>query len=105
MGLRGPISKSSLNDWSPPNPDPRKFKIIEEVRYGDYLLAVIDYPGCITYQGRKVMVFEGIRGLGGRREIDPHLLERTDAPIARFTGDKKGIDNALNFMKMMDAND
>ena len=105
MGLRGPISKSSLNNYQSPNPDPRTFKVVEEAPYGNYLMAVIAYPGRTTYNGRKVMVFKGIRSLRGRETIDPHLLETEDAPIARFTGDVKGVMRAMMFMKMMDEED
>lgn len=79
-----------------PNPDPRKWEVnnfLEDSR-GDYLLVDITYPDCTNYEGRKIMLYEGVtmKQLRAQKLIDPHFSEnkKYHSPIARFEPTEEG---------------
>lgn len=103
MGL-SPFSRSSYdvpppNREPPANPDPRRFSIqwVREYRSNGtvYTLAFVAYAGVMNYEGRKVLLYEGVTEEQLRRfeTIDPHFSDsRTYAsPIARFAPSTRGI--------------
>jgi hypothetical protein len=88
-----------------PFPDPKQFEIIDtqEIGGGDlqYLVAVVRYPQCPDYEGRKVLVYKGIKAEYFRRwkEIDPHFNtnQPRKTPMARFRPTNEGLAMALSF--------
>lgn len=71
-----------------PNPDPYNWIIKDSWKNGKYLLVDITYPDCTNYEGRKIMLYEGVtlEELKEQRTIDPHFSsnKRYFSPIARF---------------------
>jgi hypothetical protein len=53
---------------------------------------MIVYPGCTTYEGRKILVFENsnLFELRVRDRIDPHFSGKSFAPVARFEPTDRG---------------
>ncbi len=45
---------------SPPNPNPLNYKIINYSHEGRFLVVLIEYPDCTNYEGKKILVYEGI---------------------------------------------
>lgn len=78
---------------SPPEPDPKRFEILELQEVQGWTVALVRYPGCTTYRGLKLMVYavapDRVRG---QFELDPHFLEGEDAlsPVARFPPTEEG---------------
>ena len=82
----------------PPEPDARKFTIREAKGVNGWTVAIVNYPGCTTYDGNKCLVFACPPGVVTRQELlDPHFLERGDmlSPIARFEPTPRGIELAI----------
>lgn len=88
----------------PGNPDPANYKIIDTLTVGNILIAEIQYPDCKNYEGRKILVFEGVsaQALRGQKLIDPHFSKNSQyiSPIARFEPTDKGWKMAESFAKM-----
>lgn len=82
---------ASTGRYTPPNPDPTKFEILFTKQHGDYLLAFIQFEGCTTFNGVKLLVYETTaRELWDRKQIDPHFLDGPEDPIARFPANGAG---------------
>lgn len=84
LRIRGAGGGTSL---APGDPDPRRFKVLNVVEHGPYLIAEIQYPDATNYQGRKLAVYRvPMPTLLGTRELDPHFNETVTAftPLARF---------------------
>lgn len=66
-------------DIPPGNPDPANYKIIETLTFGNILIVEIQYPDCRNYEGRKILVFEGVSAQALRRQklIDPHFSKNS----------------------------
>jgi hypothetical protein len=84
------------------NPDPRNFKILRTaVRLG-YLVVEVQYPDCVNYEGRKILVYKGLTGFEIRTQtfLDPHFCESSKhpSPIARFEPTDRGWDMAIKFI-------
>jgi hypothetical protein len=82
----------------PPNPDPKKYKIIQYVEAGKYLIVELLYEGCTNYEGRKLLLFNcSIGQLKEQKFIDPHFddSDKFISPIARFEPTEEGWDMAL----------
>lgn len=83
-----------------PNPDPNNYKILKKRQIGDYLAIKIKYIDCTNYEGNKILVFKSnIDKLKSQKYIDPHFCDNKKfiSPIARFTPDKEGWDDAINY--------
>lgn len=83
------------------NPNPLLFNILRGVIVGDenYLIvAEIQYIGCTNFEGRKILVFQGITEDEFKllSSIDPHFYEDTKL-LARFPPTKTGWDYAILF--------
>jgi len=91
-------------DVPPGNPDPANYKIIDTLTVGNILIADIQYPDCKNYEGRKILVFEGVtaKSLRGQKLIDPHFSKNSKylSPIARFEPTDRGWKMAESFAKM-----
>lgn len=76
-----------------PNPNPRNFRVDKVIEEGGFAIAEIYYPDCTNFEGKKILVFEGVTELDLRRMdfIDPHFCDRGHlTPIARFEPTEKG---------------
>lgn len=91
-------SSSRTNGPVAADPNPNKFKIIQEKQVGDYWVSEIQYPDCTNYEGIKIMVtlFQPSK----RKSIDPHFTENNGI-IARFEPTPFGYKAALEFSKIM----
>ena len=108
MGLRLFNSMSSCGMSRPaptpptlPNPDPRSFVIQHHVKMGNMVILIVVYPGCTTFEGRKILVFRGVslRKLLALKELDPHFCDDPahPSPVARFRPDDQGWEDAVRF--------
>jgi hypothetical protein len=91
---------SSGSETIAPNPDPSNFKI-ESIFYDSgYTVALVSYPGCTTFEGKKILVFTGdrIKDLTNATSIDPHF-ELTSALVARFIATEQGMRMARRFIR------
>jgi len=91
MGLAMGFSSCSSSDTTPPKPpepDPRRFYVEHVHDWGEYLVALVTYPGCTTYCGQKILVYRytTIAQLERAKFLDPHFGEEPGQlyPIARF---------------------
>lgn len=103
MGLMRFLSSESKDKGTiqPPNPNPFKFKILATEQFGDYCVVEATYEGCTTYSGHKTLVYKDRAAfIRSRTELDPHFLENTLSPIARFPGGFGGWRNAQKFAQM-----
>lgn len=107
MGIS--ILGGSSGKWDPNegkivgNPDPTNFKIVQLDSYGANTVAVVHYPDAISYEGMKVLVFQGVTLAEVRRleKIDPHFRQTGVAPFARFEPTEEGLHAARLLAKNM----
>lgn len=76
------------------NPNPYEFRI-EHVEYlktqhGTMTLAVVFYPQCTTFKGRKLLLIKGKLDKD-IKVLDPHLLNEDYKVIARFQPNDIGM--------------
>ena len=71
-----------------PNPDPYNYVLEKSEQIGSFLIVEITYPDCTNYEGKKILMYDGItiRDLRRQKSIDPHFSsnKRFHSPIARF---------------------
>lgn len=98
MGLGIGFSRGSDEGYEPVkgNPVPTNFKIVKLESYGKgdmNVVAVIRYPDAISYEGLKVLVFQGVsvHEIIRAEKIDPHFQRTGLAPFARFEPTMEGI--------------
>lgn len=99
----GPQEKVRIVTMPPdPQPDPFRYEVLREEAVGGMLVAELRYPDCPTYEGRKVLVFEGYASVsqvasrnGGA--VDPHFQgnPRYASPVARLEPTDRGWREAL----------
>ena len=109
MGIRVGMSSCSMGETvgiavkDPRNPDPKKFNILHHVKEGKYVLLLVEYPGCTTFEGKKLLVFRdlGLRKLLALTELDPHFCDDPShpSPVARFRPDDQGWADAVAFAR------
>lgn len=86
-----------------PNPNPNRFQI-KEIWYANEFatLLLVNYPDCITFDGDKVLVYHGVHHWDyflTRTTLDPQFRTNDmNYPIARFRGDKNGMELAKMFI-------
>lgn len=88
---------SSGSDPTPPNPNPALFTILSGFDYQECCVLVVRYPGCTTFEGKKVLVLLGkVSDYVGIKNLDPHFT--TDGYlVARFVPTESGIQCAKDF--------
>lgn len=102
MGISFPrVSVSSydipvVEDETPNlNPDPINFVIEDHRQIRGYLILMVKYPNCTNYEGRKILMYEGvtITDIKNQGSIDPHFSDnkKYHSPIARFEPTLKGV--------------
>ena len=93
-----------IKKYSDIEPNPKFFKIIKTVEFGNNILfAVIHYKNCTTHSGYKILVYDNIgeSQLLKMKEIDPHFLENNTSPCARFPFTESGNKHAILFCKTL----
>ena len=87
------------------NPDPMNYVIQESKRVGEFLILSVLYRGCENFEGRKILVYEGINlyQLTDFIAIDPHFSDVKDrpSPIARFIPTQLGWERAIQFAEFL----
>lgn len=116
MGLNFMCSSSFVDDGyrrcladeeikSLPNPKPDNYKVLRTLQMRNFLIIEIQYLDCTNYEGRKIMIYEGIclADLKAQKSIDPHFTENKNyhSPIARFEPTKRGWEMAEFFVNKM----
>ncbi len=111
MGLGPNWSSSSYDEngdstQSSPNPDPQNCIIERFEQKNNHLLVEIHYPTCTNYEGKKVLLYQGItlKALQEQQKIvgiDPHFSNNPNylSPIARFEPTQTGWAIGLSCMK------
>lgn len=86
-----------------PNPDPKRFQIIDTLQVGKYTILKVKYDGCTNFEGVKVLVYDvpPIELLKLKGNMDPHFSNQGVAPFARFKPTADGWDAAVKFCNMM----
>jgi hypothetical protein len=90
---------------NPFNPDPRNFLVerIEHKDMGRHIVILVKYPDCNNYEGRKILVFNGLtlEELVNLEILDPHFSSEKPelSPIARFVPTKLGWKMAVEFAR------
>lgn len=90
------------------NPNPNNWKLLQAKEIGSYLILEMQYPDCLNYEGKKILVFEGIKliDLVNQKLIDPHFFpanKKFKSPIARFEPTPRGWMMAEVFATQMGA--
>jgi hypothetical protein len=94
------------SNTAPPNPNPNLFHIIRshEIRHARLTVVMVNYPGCTTYGGDKVSVYDKpLSVVTALARLDPHFTENRaeNSPIARFPGDANGWQMAVLFAEAL----
>lgn len=83
------------------NPVPTNFKLIEVKKIGTVSVIYANYPDSPTYEGYKIMVFDGfnILKLVNDKVLDPHFFPKNDngTLLARFEPTDRGWQWAMEF--------
>lgn len=89
------------------NPNPANFQILTVMEVRDFLVVEAKYPGCTTYEGRKLLLFQGVsrEQLLSWKKLDPHFHSEADAPIARFEPTARGYKMALTIATSFDQDE
>lgn len=106
MGLCRILSRSSYDSTASigrsrplPNPNPLNFQITRAEQVGSGLVLEVLYPDCTNYEGRKVLVYDGVTlgQLHAQGSLDPHFSDNAEriSPMARFEPTERGWALAL----------
>jgi len=104
MGITIGMSRSSYDapcQITPPNPDPFRYKVLQYKQVRQFLLVIVEYEGCTTFEGKKILVYKDvdIKKLSKQESLDPHFSDNTAfySPIARFIPTVEGWQMAIEF--------
>lgn len=87
-----------------PNPDPSNFTIIRSSQVGEFLLLEVMYHDCVNYEGRKILLYQGVDLVRllhlNKNTLDPHFSNNKQkySPIARFVPTEAGWKMGLSLM-------
>lgn len=72
-----------------PNPDPFRFNIKRIQEFDHHVVAEVHYPGCTTFEGKKILILAGVTANELRcfTKLDPHF-SKTGRILARFRPDQ-----------------
>jgi len=130
MGMPGPFKRSSFSTYDRPavqtvvrertvverpviveariaegNPDPWNHRIERSRQVGTWVIVQAEYPDCLNYEGRKIMVYRDatVADLVAQRHLDPHFScnKRFHSPFARFEPTPEGWEAAETLAGMM----
>lgn len=87
----------------PGMPDPRNFCVEATEQIGRFLIARVQYPDATNFEGRKILVFQGITAVDllDQATLDPHFCDSPShlAPVARFVPTAQGFRMAKAFCR------
>lgn len=88
-----------------PNPNPDDYKLIRVEQIGKFLLVEAKYNGCTNFEGKKIMLYEGVTAveLWQQKSLDPHFDNKPNyvSPVARFEPTEKGWSMAKKLAEVM----
>lgn len=73
--------------------NPNKYNIARFEQFYQGLAVEINYPDCYNHKGNKILVYDDAEKfwkLHNNKCIDPHFLEESYSPVARFEPTTKG---------------
>ena len=76
--------------YKSPNPDPFKFKILKQEKLPRGMILEVEYEGCTTFKGVKLMLLRCHIDLKYFAKLDPHLLGDGHIVCARFEPTEQG---------------
>lgn len=79
-------------------PQSHRFQILSVHRSGKAIVVQVQYKDATEYNGVKILVYDSISSffdLVKSGKLDPHFLESTYSPIARFEPSQRGLDLAI----------
>lgn len=81
--------------------DPNRFRVQRTRQVGSYVVAEIVYPDCTNYEGKKILVYEGVNegDIKKKARLDPHFCKHEGclSPVARFEPTARGWEMAISF--------
>jgi len=98
----GKYEKSIVQPQLDGNPNKYRWKILNEKIVGTMVLVEVSYLDCHNYEGRKILIYrenDKFQELKKKGVLDPHFLEKSYSPIARFEPTVSGWKMALHFAK------
>lgn len=108
MGLHMGFSRSSACNCGPtrPNPDPKKYEILNELSLRGFLLLTVLYPDANNFEGKKLLLYDAgtkVSSIRKQGSIDPHFSDNPDyiSPIARFEPTSRGLNAAVALMRVL----
>ena len=94
------VARNPLPTVVSPNPDPHRFKITRLVQVNANVVALIEYDGCTTFEGVKLLVYANrtTQEILQATRLDPHFCEHEGhiSPVARFEPTPRGWHLALS---------
>lgn len=104
MGLKRRISGGTMTSIPAGNPDPLNYEVLSFEVINGLAIVQIKYPDCKNYEGKKILVYEGLTQIdlmNKKQPLDPHFQEKKSrfVPIARFEPTDKGLTNARVFAR------
>lgn len=73
-----------------PNPNPSKFKVLKEERLEKGMILLVNYEGCTTFEGNKLLLLRCHIDLKYFGKLDPHILGDGHIVCARFEPTEQG---------------
>jgi len=77
-----------------PNPNPFKFKVLKEERLDRGMILLVNYEGCTTFNGNKLLLLRCKIDLKYFGKLDPHILGDDHIVCARFEPTEQGWEMA-----------
>jgi hypothetical protein len=76
--------------------NPEKFTILQLYQIADHVVALVHYPECTNFEGKKILLFENTTTIeiSDRKILDPHFSINRSL-FARFVPTKKGLRFAM----------
>ncbi len=106
MGMAMGISNCSMSTPANPlpAPNPTRFRIVEVEQFGSALVAMVHYPDCTNYEGRKILVYADMTPIELLRKstLDPHFTKES-GPVARMEPTPRGWSLAQQLAKVLAA--
>lgn len=101
MGV-SPFKSCSINDSvRTPNPDPSRWKLLQVEQFDNAYIMYVQYEDCDNFEGRKIMVYEGLYRHQPNSPLDPHFDDTKSSPVARFKPDIESFIWAVRFAKLL----
>lgn len=77
-------------EYASPNPNPFKFKVLKEEHLERGMILLVNYEGCTTFNGNKLLLLRCNIDLKYFGKLDPHLLGDGHIVCARFEPTEEG---------------